>query len=512
MRITLIHPPICINPRAIQATRPSLPLGLAYLAAALREAGHDVSVLDALQARPDQVTGEGPLAYHGLRPEEIAEAVPEEAELVGVSVLFSFTWPMVRRIVHAVRARRPDVLLVGGGEHFAGLPEQSLRQAPLDYVIAGEGEAAACALVDALEQGGAPDNVEGVAFLRGGAFVETPRRARIRDLDALPWPAWDLFDVRAYYEQGHVLGVDTGMTMPILATRGCPYACTFCSSAAMWGRQWLARTPERVVDEIEAYHTRYGARNFPFHDLTAVLRKDWVVRFCEGLRARGLEVTWQLPSGTRCEVIDAETAELMRGAGCASITFAAESGSERTRRLVGKRLDEASLMRAVRAAIQAGMNVSCFFVVGFPHDTRTDLNASVRLAIRLARVGVNDIALSAFFPIPNTPLFNELLSSGRLEISDETLLAPIFSMNAAIPARYNYCEYLSAGAVTWMKYKILLAFYATSFVVRPWRGFEILLNVLRGRETCKMDIFLNGVKRRVLRRLGFGGTRRRAAA
>ncbi len=316
--------------------------------------------------------------------------------------------------------------------------------------------------------------------------------------------------MRAYYRQGHVLGVDAGMTMPVLATRGCPYSCTFCSSTGMWGREWIARTPERVVDEIEAYYHEYGARNFPFHDLTAVLRKDWILQFCEALLARGLDITWQLPSGTRCEVIDAEATALMRRSGCSSITFAAESGSERTRKRIGKRLDEATLMRGVRAAVSSGMNVSCFFVVGFPHDTRADLNASVRLAGRLARAGVNDIALSAFFPIPNTPLFDELRAAGRVDLSDETLLAPIFSMNARIPAEYAYCEQVGAGALTWMKYKILLAFYGTSFSVRPWRVFQIALNVLRGRETCKMDIFLNGAKRRLLGRLGYDRARVRA--
>lgn len=500
MRIQLIHPPIYFNPSAVQATRPSMPLGLAYIAAALREDGHTVSMIDAAMAAPEQVSTDGRLQYLGLRPEEIAADIHPDTQAVGISVLFSFTWPLVRQIIRHVRDSRPDLLIVGGGEHFNGLPEYSLRDAPLDYLVLGEGEETVRELFRALEQDAAVDQIPGLAFLRGGAYVQTPRRERIRDVDAIPWPAWDLFDPKAYYAHGHVMGVNAGMAMPILATRGCPYACTFCSNAEMWRRCWRARAPEHVVDEIEAYHRRYGAVSFPFHDLTAILRRDWMIAFCEILARRKLNISWQLPVGTRCEVIDEEVAAWLQRTGCHAITFAPESGSERTRKLVGKRLKEPGLIRAVRASVRHGLAVSNFFVAGFPHDTAADMRQSVRLAFRLGLAGAHDIALSIFFPIPGTQLYRELEAAGRISLSDETLLAPIFSMDAVLDEKNNFCAHMSAAAVTRWKYSILLVFFLTQFIARPWRPAQLLWNVFRDKETCRLDIFLNERKRRCLRR------------
>jgi radical SAM superfamily enzyme YgiQ (UPF0313 family) len=500
MRVQLIHPPIYVNLRAMQATRPSLPLGLAYIAAALRADGHRVSVLDAVQRCPERLTADGPLHYYGLGPEEIAEAVDPDADIIGVSAMFSFAWPLVRQIIHRVRERSPHNIIVGGGEHFTGLPELSLETAPLDYLVLGEGEDTIRELLRALDAGHTDvDSVAGLAFLREGRMVRTTPRARISDLAALPWPAWDLFEPAGYYRQGHVMGVDAGMTMPILATRGCPYGCTFCSNAMMWHRRWYARDPVSVVDEIAFYNQRYAATNFPFHDLTAILKKDWILAFCRELDRRGLSITWQLPGGTRCEVIDDEVAEWFQRTGGKSLTLAPESGSERIRSLVGKQITEPALMRAVRTLTRRKLNVSAFLVIGFPQETLEDLRQTVRLAFRLAAAGVNDIALNCFFPIPGTRLFEDLERSGRLQVSDQTLQAPIFSMNAAIPPEYNFCEAVDARRLTRMKYHILLAFYLTSFVIRPWRVFQLTWNVIRGRETCKLDIFLIERKRRWLR-------------
>ncbi len=491
MRIQLIHPPIYVNLKAVQATRPSLPLGLAYVAAALREDGHEVSILDAVMAKPEQITEDGRLHYYGLRPEEVAEAADPTAEAFGISVLFSFTWPIARRIIQCLKERYPETPIVGGGEHFTGMPEYSLNSSPIDCIVLGEGESTARELFRAMEQG-SPDwsAIPGLAFRHNGKMLKTPGRPRILDVDTLPWPAWDLFDPPAYYRHGHVMGIDRGMTMPMLATRGCPYACTYCSNAMMWQRRWCAREPKDVVDEIAQYHRVYGAMNFPFHDLTAILKKEWIVAFCEELLRRELKISWQLPIGTRCEVIDDDVTRLLCATGCHMVTFAPESGSERTRKLVGKRMTEASLMRAVRASVRNRLTVTNFFVAGFPHDTSADLRQSVRLAFRLAVAGAHDIALSIFFPIPGSQLYDELVASGRIVPSDEVLLAPIFSMDAKLREENNFCRALSARTITRMKYAVLLTFYLTQFAVRPWRVFGLLWNVLHAREQTRLGVFL----------------------
>jgi anaerobic magnesium-protoporphyrin IX monomethyl ester cyclase len=414
VRIQLIHPPVYLNVHAMTALRPSMPLGLAYIGAVLEQGGHDVSVIDAVAEAPDRVTQDGTLHRLGLGPEEIVARVLPETQVLCVTNMWSFSWPLVRRILVALKQAWPDKLIVCGGEHFTGLPELSMKDAPIDYIVLGEGEETVAELMKMIARGERdPGTMAGVAFRRDGAIVMNERRARVRAVDELPWPAWHLFDLKAYNDHNLVNGVNAGWTIPILATRGCPYQCTYCSSNTMWTTKWYPRDPIDVADEITQYAKTYGAKNFPFQDLTAIIKKDWIVAFCNELIRRKLDVTWQFPSGTRCEVVDDEVASLLARSGGRHLAFAPESGSEHTRKLIKKMMTTQGLLNAVHASVKHGLNLTCFFVIGFPHDTKADLKETARMVRKLARVGVDDIAIGFYFPIPNTALYRYLVEQGR---------------------------------------------------------------------------------------------------
>lgn len=510
MKIQLVHPPVYLNVYAMTALRPSLPLGLAYVAAALRQAGHAVSVVDAVGEAPDQVTPglRRQISALGLTPDQLVERLDPAADAFGVTNMWSFSWPVVREIIQKIKVRFPNTPIVCGGEHFTATAEHSMGQAPIDYIVLGEGEETAIALFRALEMQIDATVIPGIAWRRqDGSFVQNERRDRIRDIDDLPWPAWHLFDIEAYDDNRFVTGIHYGRTVPILATRGCPYQCTYCSSPGMWTTRWYARTPESVADEIEFYVHKYGAANFPFQDLTAILRRDWIVAFCQELLRRRLPITWQLPSGTRCEVVDDEIASLLQRTGGRHLAFAPESGSEETRRRIKKHMRTDKLLGAVRAAVRHKLSLSCFLVLGFPEDTPQDLKESVRLARRLARMGVTDIAVGYFFPIPNTELYRQLFAAGRITLDDAFLQTPMFANDPFLQQRNNYCAALSAARLSFTKHWIVANFYAISFLLRPWRLARVIGNVLRGRETSKLETFLIELRRKLwifLRRPGFG--------
>jgi radical SAM superfamily enzyme YgiQ (UPF0313 family) len=139
------------------------------------------------------------------------------------------------------------------------------------------------AVVDALgeaplQRGRALADVAGIACRIDGRAVRTPARQRIRNLDELPRPAWDLFPVEKYHEGGFTYGVNPGRSMPILATRGCPYRCTFCSSPAMWTTRYYVRDVADVADKIASYVERYAVSNVDFYDLTAIIKRDLSAR------------------------------------------------------------------------------------------------------------------------------------------------------------------------------------------------------------------------------------------
>ncbi len=503
MYIQLIHPPVYLNLHALTALRPSMPLGLAYIAAALRDAGHRVAIFDAVALAPEQVTRDRELHRLGLTPAEIAARLDPEAQAFGLTNMWSFSWPLVREIIQLVKERFPKTPLVCGGEHFSGLPEHSLRTAPIDFIVIGEGEDTAVALFGALERCESVDQIPGLVFLKNGEVVRTPAAERKRDVDSLPWPAWDLVDVETYNRHGLVNGVHTGKTIPILATRGCPYQCTYCSSPGMWTTRYVTRDPKDVANEIEHYHRSYGARNFPFQDLTAIVKRDWIIAFCRELLARDLDLTWQFPSGTRCEVIDDEVARLLFLTGGLNLAYAPESGSERTRKLIRKRMRTDSLLDAVRASVKHRLSITCFFVLGFPHDEKRDLRETEKLVRRLALLGIDDIAIGFFFPIPNTELYRMLVERGRVPLDDQQkfdrfLLTPIYANEARLTEDHNYCDHLSAAELTRWKHRLLANFYGISFLSRPWRVLRILWNTLRGKETRKFETYLIELKRRRL--------------
>ena len=156
-----------------------------------------------------------------------------------------------------------------------------------------------------------------------------------------------------------------------------------------------------------------------------------------------------------------------------------------------------ALLAAVRASVRAQLNVTAFFVLGFPHDTREDIGGTVRLARRLARDGIDDINMSFFFPIPNTELYHDLVKKGRVQLTDGFFMAPITSVDLTLRAEDNYCEALSARQLTALKYWVFLNFYATSFLVRPSRVLRLLGCFFTTREDSKLEAFVQELKRRL---------------
>ena len=331
-----------------------------------------------------------------------------------------------------------------------------------------------------------------------------PQRRR-RNLDELPWPAWDLVDIEVYNRWELVNGVRAGQTVPILATPGCPYSCTYCASPQMWTTRYYTREPQDVADEIEYYHKQYGATNFPFQDLTAIVKRDWIIEFCNALLDKKMDITWQFPSGTRCEVIDDEVAKLLHDTGGKHLAYAPESGSEKTRDLIKKRMKTDSLLNAVEASVRNKLNITCFFVLGFPHDTKEDLVLTRKLVRKLALMGIDDIAIGFFFPIPATALYNQLVERGDIKDNDDDfLMTPIFANEAKLTEEHNYCDHLSARQLTWWKYRLLINFYGLSFLRHPWKLFTVIGNTLRGKETRKLETFLVEFKRKAGLVFGIG--------
>jgi len=255
-----------------------LPIGLAYIAAVLEEASHKISIIDG----PGEALGQyAPLRgtknglRHGLSDGKIIARIPDTAQIIGLSIMFSMEWLPSRNLINLIREEFPTAIIVVGGEHITALPEYCLQDcAAIDYCIRGEGDQTLLELVEAIDAGADIHDVEGLCLRHNDEIIRTKPRARLRSLDELPRPSWDLLPVSNYLDNGVMSGIDFGRSMPILASRGCPFSCTFCSNPSMWGTLWTVREPEAVVNEMVDYVAKYDASNFDFYDLTAIVKKN----------------------------------------------------------------------------------------------------------------------------------------------------------------------------------------------------------------------------------------------
>lgn len=465
---------------------PTPPIGLAYIAAALREAGHRVQVIDA----PGEAMHEaeefdvlpGRVRRIGLTPAQVVDRIDPASRFIGITNMFVHEWPTVREIAELARARFPSVPVVIGGENATAFWSWMFEQtSSIDAVVLGEGERATLEMASRIANGEGLTGIEGVVVREGadGSPESTGLPTRIKDLSSVPRPAWDLFPMQEYFDHKGATGVDRGRSIPILATRGCPYKCSFCSSPNMWTTRYTVRDPIDIIDEIESYVTTYGIRNVDFVDLTPMTKRSWILRLCDELEARNLKVSLQLPIGTRSEALDEEVLRRMAAAGTTNITFAPETGSKRMLEVFDKRLDLDHLLESISAASRAGMVTNIHMILGHPAEERKDRWLNWLFLLRAARAGLDIAGATLFYPYPGSRDFRELVESGKLVVNDDYC--------------YDGLTRGGGGSIDWnptvtqerlhqIQLAQVLTFAAVSHVLHPSQMVHLVRHVLFGGE------------------------------
>jgi anaerobic magnesium-protoporphyrin IX monomethyl ester cyclase len=499
LRVCLVRPPTLTSASGLgQDAVP--PLGLAYIAGAVRAVGHEVCAVDAVGAAVHQysrVRWSDRVLLHGLRIEEIVGRIDPQAEVIGVSCMFSVEWPVAVELLAAIRSAFPRALIVLGGEHVTACPEFTLTECPADIGVLGEGEETIVELLQAHAAGCDPAAVAGIAYRSpGGGIARTAPRARIRAIDDIPPPDWTRFPVETYIDNALTHGANLGRCMPILASRGCPYQCTFCSSPLMWTTRWSARRPDAVLAEMKEYIRRYRVTNFDFYDLTAIVKKSWIVDFCRLLIAERLGITWQLPSGTRSEAIDEEVAQLLHASGCRIISYAPESGSRAELARIKKRVDPDRVIASMRGARRAGLTIKTNLVFGFPGSAWRDVLDSFRFLARLAVLGVDDVNVFPFSPYPGSELFEQLLARGELRL-DTDYFRSLLAFNDPEHS-VSYTDFVGSRGLSRLNLAAMGFFYALNFSIRPQRAAKLAWALVAGDTSTRLTMALAHRRRRRL--------------
>lgn len=403
MRVVLVA---CPNFLAVDNCYPShVPLGLLSLAAVLEGTGHEPRLVD-----PNRLLGDGEIQRDRLTHAHLAEKILEAGpDLVGFSTL-SHSYAQVLRVVEELKHRAPGVPVLLGGPQASVTDVPTLEAFPgVDFILRGEAETSLPEFLEGLGGRRSLDQVGGLTFRRRagrarGDVVRTPDAPLLPDLDALPLPAWH-----------HVAPGPTTL-LPVDVGRGCPYACTFCSTCHFWRRRFRLKSVPRLVAEIGQMVGRYGTRAIEIpHDLFTVDRRR-VLAFCSELKASGLGVGWSCFG--RVDRVDPEMLAAMAGAGCRAVGYGVESGSPRIQRIIGKRLDIRRVRAAVQATVDAGMKAVLSFIVGFPEEHDEDLEDTLTLMEGLSRDGGGEVHLGCapLIPYAGSQLYREHQS--RLQLLD----------------------------------------------------------------------------------------------
>lgn len=455
----------------------AVPIGPAYVAAMAEVAGYRTDVIDGIgEGLMDvRVSDDGRFKHQGLTTEQIVERIGPDTKVLGVSMMFTQGWVQNRTLIERIKQTYPDMMIVAGGEHPTALTEYVLRDCPaIEYVLTGEGELSFIEFLHHHFTGGDPGSMQGIAYIDGdGRFVQNGLGRRIVDFANLPRPAWHLCHVENFFTGTWTHGIPYGRNMLILATRGCPYQCTFCSNPFMWTTRYLMRPAVEVVDEVEWLIAEYGANAIDFADLTAVVKKEWVLEFCAELKRRKIDIVWQLPSGTRSEALDESTLQSIYDAGCRLLTYAPESGSEESLRLIKKKLSLDNLTASLRTAIRIGHNVKINLIVGFPHERRRHCWKTIFYGMRCAWIGVHDCLVSVFTPYPGSELFEQLRADGTIPAVDDGYFDDLLlQFDLTIPR--SFCKHLPGWESAMYRIVGMGLFYLTSYLRHPSRGLRLL--------------------------------------
>ena len=487
MKVCLIKPPI-LHKGISFARMATAPLGLAYIAGALKKAGHTVQAIDAsAQGIHEKQLFHKDIYLFGLSKERIAEMIDEQTDVICFGFMFTNNWLYDRELVTYIKQKFPLATLIAGGEHSNAAAELCLAQSPLDVVVRGEGEETIVELLKFIQPGQDLSEVKGIVYRdNNGAFIKTPARKRITSIKDIAWPAWEFFPVDAYFENKMTMGIYRGKTLPVNATRGCPYDCTFCSSPQMWGRKYEMRPPGDFVDELEHLHNTYGIDNFDLYDLTAIIKRDWILAMCKEILHRGLKINYQLPSGTRSEAIDYEVAQHLYKSGCRNISYAPESGSETVLKDIRKKVSIPNMLSSIRYSHKAGLNVKLNMIMGFPDDTHRDIWITMWFLVKCSWHGAHDAAPAIFSPYPGSLLYDRLATENKVNIYDDAYLYENIDSYDLFPPKM-YCENISTLSLRLYIFVFLFVFYGTNYLFRPHRLLRTIYNLVTVRHESKIE-------------------------
>jgi anaerobic magnesium-protoporphyrin IX monomethyl ester cyclase len=390
LHITLVNP---AAPVGAAMHMPFALLGLGYLAAVLEKNNYKVDVIDC------QILN--------MSLEEFKREISKrQPDILGVTSS-TLTYQTGLKLLKISKEVCPNCITVAGGAHVTFWDDHALEECPeLDVVIRKEGENTMLEIVQRIEAGKGYQDILGITCRVDGKIVRNPDRPYIEDLDSLPFPARHLWPMERFRELEDILYLAT--------SRGCIYWCEFCTTVRMHGRKYRMRSPKNVVDELEELYQKYGIKKFTFCDDAFTVDQSRIEDLCNEILKRRLKIEWNC--GTRVDMITKELLSKMKEAGCISVWFGVESGTQQVLDAMKKGITPELTVRVLSWVRELGLKPVPNVILGFPGETKKSAWKTIKFVEKIAPddVGFYNVAT----PFPGTPMYNIVKEKGWLRITD----------------------------------------------------------------------------------------------
>ncbi len=383
MKILLVHPPNTSVYKGInREINKSPPIGLAYIAAVLKQNNFNVNILDAE-------------AFNMNETETIKSILNENVNLVGFTVTTPLIY-LVKQLCEKLKKENSNIKTVIGGPHVSALPKETLENNAFDYIIFGEGEYTFLELVQNLNDKKDLSEILGLGYKDKTGLHINNKRHLINNLDTLPFPAYELLPtekyINMYFKKKFAL---------MISSRGCPYQCIFCGSSSTFGHNVRYRSPKNFVDEIEYIIKTQKINRFLFTDDTFTLNKQHTIEICKLILERGINIKFICSS--RANTFDEERAKYLKQAGCWMITFGVESGDEEILKIIKKGITKEQVRTAIGIAKKYGIHTHASYMIGNPTETLETINNTIKFAYEL---NTDFAQFSISTPFPGTELWD----------------------------------------------------------------------------------------------------------
>ncbi|MBC7872155.1 MAG: radical SAM protein, partial [Chitinophagaceae bacterium] len=378
-----------------RAMQPYPPLGTLYAASVVRQQGYDVALFDAMLAESTQEWLDA-----------LAEYQPRYAVLFEDNFNYLSKMSLLRMREAAFEmiddAKKVGCTVIVGGADMTDHTEMYLQKGA-DFVLVGEGDESLAELINHLEARDTqyPAEIRGIAFMDNGKMMKTLPRPVIRDLDALPFPAWDLVDhekYRAVWQEKHGY-----YSVNMVTTRGCPFHCNWCAKP-IWGQRYSVRSAKSVVDEMTWLKENFTPDHIWFMDDIMGIQERWIEEFADLLDARGLHIPFK--SLNRVDLLlRGKTIPALARAGAKIVWVGAESGSQKVLDAMEKGTTVEQIYEATRQLHANGVKVAFFLQFGYPGETREDIELTLKMVRDLMP---DDIGISVSYPLPGTTFYERV--------------------------------------------------------------------------------------------------------